>query len=155
MNAVAGPLDFRFIDIAIFIIANLVNLLLIGIFLSRPLGLKKVERVLGLIAVSLILPIGVAVILNIQGRREWWTIVLPSILMLFLAIELLLDYILMLNFRKTRYLWPYLLLYYLALMAMIGYSFSIGKSFGFITLGTYFLNLFATWYSYSKVGHGS
>jgi hypothetical protein len=155
MNAVAGPLDSRFIDITLFIIANMVNLLLTGIFLSRPLGMKKLERVLGLITVSLILPIGAAVILNIQGRREWWTIVLPSILVLFLAIELLLDYILMLNFRRTRFLWPYLLLYYLALMAMIGYSFAMGKSFGFITLGTYFLNLFATWYSYSKVGHGS
>jgi hypothetical protein len=151
---VAGRVDFRAIDITIFIIANLVNLLLTGIFLSRSLGLKKAERVLGLISVSMILPIGAAVILNIQGRREWWTVSLPSILMLFLAIELLLDYILKLNFRKTRLLWPYLLLYYLALMAMIGYSFSIGKSFGFITLGTYFLNLFATWYSYSKVGHG-
>ncbi len=155
MIEVAGSLDSRLIDIALFIIANLVNLLLIGIFLSRPLGLKKVERVFGLITVSLILPIGVAVIQNIQGRREWWTIVLPSILILFLAIELLLDYILMLNFRRTRLLWPYLLLYYLALMAMIGYSFAMGKSFGFITLGTYFLNLLATWYSYSKVGHGS
>lgn len=56
--------DFRVIDITIFIIANLVNLLLIGIFLSRPRGLKKAERVFGLISVSIILPIGVAVILN-------------------------------------------------------------------------------------------
>ncbi len=82
-------MDFRIIDIAIFVIANLINLLLIGIFLSRPKGLKKVEHVLGLFVV-----------------------------------------------------------------AMIGYSFLIGKTYGFVTLGTYFLGLFATWYSYSKVGHG-
>jgi hypothetical protein len=146
--------DFHIIDITIFIIANLLNFLLIGIFISRTKGLKKLERVLGLIIVSLILPIGVAVILNIHGRRGWWTVVLPAILILFLAVELFLDYILELNFRKTRLLWPYLFLYYLALMAMIGYSFSMGKPFGFVTLGTYFLNLFVTWYSYSKVGHG-
>jgi hypothetical protein len=146
--------DFHIIDITIFIIANLLNFLLIGIFISRTKGLKKLERVLGLIIVSLILPIGVAVILNIHGRRGWWTVVLPAILILFLAVELFLDYILELNFRKTRLLWPYLSLYYLALMAMIGYSFSMGKPFGFVTLGTYFLNLFVTWYSYSKVGHG-
>ena len=146
--------DFRIIDIAIFVIANLVNLLLIGIFLSRPKGLKKVEYVLGLFTVSMILPLSVAVILNILGKRDWWTLVLPLVLILFLSVELLFDYILKLNFRKTRLLWPYLFLYYLALMAMIGYSFLIDKSYGFVTLGTYFLNLLATWYSYSKVGHG-
>ncbi len=146
--------DFRTIDIGIFVIANVINLLLIGIFLSRPKGKLKVERILGLIIVSMIFPVGVAIVLNLSGKREWWTVALPAILLLFLALELLLDYILKLNFRKTRWLWPYLLLYYLAMMAMIGYSFSIGKAYGFVTLGTYFLSLFATWYSYAKVGHG-
>ena len=150
----ADPIDYRIIDITIFIIANLVNLLLIGIFLSRPKGLKKVEQVLGLFVVTMILPVGVAIILNFLAKREWWTIVLPLIFILFLKVELLFDYILTWNFRKTRWLWPYLLLYYTALMAMIGYSFLIGKSYGFVTLGTYFLGLFATWYSYAKVGHG-
>ena len=39
-------------------------------------------------------------------------------------------------------------------MAMVGYSFLIKKSFGYVTLCTYFLGLLATWYSYAKVGHG-
>lgn len=147
-------LGYRIIDIAIFVIANLLNLLIIGIFLSRPKGLKRIEYGLGLIVVVMILPVGVAIVLNILGKRDWWTIVLPLILILFLVIELVFDYILKLNFRKTALLWPYLLLFYLALMAMIGYSFLIGKSYGFITLSTYFLTLLATWYSYSKVGHG-
>jgi hypothetical protein len=147
-------MGFRIIDTAIFIIANLVNLLLVGIFLSRPNGLKRVEYILGLIVVAMLLPVGIAVMLNILGKREWWTIVLPLILLSFLVIELLFDYILKLDFRKTKLLGAYLLVYYLALMAMIGYSFLIGKLYGFITLSTYFLNLFATWYSYSKVSHG-
>jgi len=146
--------DFRIIDITIFVIANVINLLLTGIFLSRPKGVQKVEHFLGLFVVAMILPVGVAVALNILGKREWWTVVLPSILILFLAVELLLDYILKVNFRKTRLLWPYLLLYYLAMMAMIGYSFILGKTYGFVTLGTYFIGLFATWYSYAKAGHG-
>jgi hypothetical protein len=147
-------MDFRIIDIVIFIIANLVNLLLVGIFLSRPKGLKRAEYVLGLLVVAMILPVGIAIILNLLGKREWWTIVLPLILLSFLVIELFLDYILKLDFRRTKLLGPYLFVYYLALMAMIGYSFLIGKPYGFITLITYFLNLSATWYSYSKVSHG-
>jgi len=147
-------MDFRVIDTAVFVIANLVNLLLIGIFVSRPKGLKRIEYILGLIVVAMLLPVGIIIILNILGKRERWTIVLPLIFLSFLVIELFFDYILKLDFRKTKLLWPYLLVYYLALMAMIGYSFLIGKPYGFVTLGTYFLNLFATWYSYSKVGHG-
>jgi hypothetical protein len=150
-----GPIvDFPIIDIGIFIIANVINLLLIVIFLSRPKGLKNVEHICGLFIVSMILPVGLAITLNILGKREWWTIVLLAILILFLTVELLLDYILKLNFRRTKLLWPYLFLYYLAMMAMIGYSFLIGNIYGFVTLGTYFLGLFATWYSHTKVGHG-
>jgi hypothetical protein len=146
--------DFRIIDLGVFIITNLVNLLLVGIFLSRPSGLVKVEYILGLVMVSLILPVGLAILLNAMARREWWTIVLPLLLILYLVIELLFDYILKLGFRNTALLGPYLLVFYVALMAMVGYSFLVKKSYGFVTLGTYFLGLLATWYSYAKVGHG-
>lgn len=146
--------DFRIIDLAVFIIANLVNLLLVGIFLARPGGLSKVEYVLGLVMVCLILPVGLAVLLNALAKREWWAVVLPLLLILFLVIELLLDYVLKLDFRTTALLWPYLAVFYIALMAMVGYSFLVGRVYGFITLGTYFLSLAATWYSYVKVGHG-
>ena len=146
--------NFQLIDLAVFIITNLVNLLLIGIFLSRSRGLNRVEYILGLLMVGLILPVGLAVLLNALRKREWWTFVLPLLLIVFLVIELLFDYILKLEFRKTALLWPYLTIFYVAEMAMIGYSFLIKKSYGFITLGTYLLSLLATWYSYAKVGHG-
>jgi cellulose synthase/poly-beta-1,6-N-acetylglucosamine synthase-like glycosyltransferase len=150
-----AQLTYRMVDTALFLIANLVNVLLIGIFLSRPWGLKRVERVLGLVSISLALPLGFAVVANATGGREWWTIALPSLLAAFLVVELILDYILRLPFRSSRLLGPYLLLYYLSLMGMIGYAFLVSEAYGFITLATYFLNLLATWYSYSKVGHGT
>ena len=147
-------MDFRIVDITLFVIANLVNLLMVGIFLARPKGLERVEFVLGIVVVAMALPVGAAVISNILGKREWWTTVLPLLLLLFLVIELLFDYILKIDFRSTALLWPYIIVYYLGLMGMVGYSFLIGKPYGFVTLGTYFLNLFATWYSFSTSGHG-
>jgi len=146
--------DPHIVDVAVFVIANLVNLLMVGIFLSRPKGLKRVESVLGIVQITFILPLGAAIVINASQGREWWFMVLPSLLVAFLVVELLLDYVLKLAFRTTRLLGPYLLLYYLALMGMIGYTFLIGEIYGFITLVTYFMNLFATWYSYSQVGHG-
>jgi len=70
------------------------------------------------------------------------------------VVELLLDYVLKLPFRKTWLLGPYLGIYYLAQFGMIGYAFLVGKAHGFVTLVTYFCSLFATWYSYSRVKHG-
>ena len=72
----------------------------------------------------------------------------------FLILELLLDYVLQIPFRETRLLWPYLALFYLSAWMMIGYTFLVNKTYGFITLVTYFLSLAATAYSYSQVGHG-
>jgi uncharacterized membrane protein len=146
--------DFQIIDWTIFAAANLVNILMVGIFLSRPRGLNRVERVLGIVLIALVIPVAISALLNVMGKREWWSIVLPFLLVVFLIVELILDYILKLDFRHTSLLWPYLLLYYVSLWGMIGYTFLIGKPYGFFTLITYFFNLFATRYSYSRVGHG-
>ena len=146
--------DFQIIDWTLFAVANLVNILMVGIFLSRPKGLKQLERRLGMVLIVLAIPAAISVLLNIAGEREWWSIVLPSLLVVFLLVELILDYILKLDFRHTSLLWPYLLLYYISLWGMIGYTFLIGNLYGICTLITYFLHLTATWYSYSRVGHG-
>ena len=108
----------------------------------------------GVIWSAFIIVLSIVVILNLRDRREWWTIVLPSLVITFLIIEIILDYILQIDFRNTRLLGPYLLLYYMALFGMIGYSFKIGKKYGFVTLITYFINQIATFYSYFLVGHG-
>jgi hypothetical protein len=109
---------------------------------------------LGLGAVACAVPTSLAVLLNAAAGREWWTIVLPALFVGFLILELILDYVLRLDFRHTRLLWPYLLVYYVALNAMIGYTFLVSEAFGFVTLATYLLGLLATWYSYSRVRHG-
>ncbi len=143
-------MDHGAVDLGLFVIANLANLLTAGIFLSRTLGQKGTESVLGLIFVSLALPAAAGVIVNTLAGREWWTILLPLPLIVFCIVELLLDYVLRLEFRTTGLRWPYLVLYYVALVSMIGYSFGTGKAFGFVTLTTYMLNLGTTGYAFSK-----
>ena len=144
----------RTVDLVVLFCANLFNLFITGIMLSRPFGLEKLENILGIINILLIFPLSLAVVLNIFGARERWTYVLPFILIVFLIVELLLDYVLQIPFRETRLLWPYLALFYLSAWMMIGYSFLVSKPYGFITLVTYFISLAATAYSYSQVGHG-
>jgi hypothetical protein len=147
-------MNYDFVDIAVFAIANFLNLMLAAMFVARARGMNLLERWTGLATLVLIIPVGAATIINLAGGREWWSVFFPALLFLFLLIELILDYILELEFKNTKLLWPYLLIYYLAMMGMIGYTFGVSELFGFITLGTYFVNLWATWYSYSRVGHG-
>jgi len=143
-------LPFETIDLVVVVVANLFNLLMTSIFFTRPKGWKRFERVVGLVVVALALPLGAAAILNLLGNREWWFVVLPLPLILHCVVELFLDYILKLDFRKTRLLGPYLLLFYLGQMGLIGYAFVLAPAYGFVTLATYFLCLGATRYAHAK-----
>jgi hypothetical protein len=145
---------FKTIDLVVVVAANLFNLLMTAIFLTRPKGWKRFERVAGLVLVGMAVPLGAAVILNLLANREWWFVVLPLPLILHCIVELLLDYILKLDFRKTRLLGPYLALFYLGQMGLIGYAFTVEPAYGFVTLATYFLCLGATRYAHAK-GVGS
>jgi hypothetical protein len=142
------------IDISVFVIANLTNLLLAVMFLFRVRGMPRIGGAFGWCAVVLGIPLLAAAVLNALDGRPWWTIVLPGLLVLYDVVEFLLDHVLKFDFRQSRWLGPYLGLYYLALMGMIGYTFAVGKPFGFVTLVTYFINLAATAFSYARVQHG-
>jgi len=147
--------DYQLIDTTLFIAANVVNLMVIGIMLSRPFGLGRLEKVLGLVSVSCALPLAAGAAFNAAAGRPWWAVLLPVLLAAFLVLELVLDYILKMPFRQTRLLGPYLLAFYVGVNAMVGYCFQVNNVYGFVTLGTYLLGLLATWYSYSQVRHGS
>ena len=134
--------------------ANLFNLLMVAIMLSRPKRWSRLEHFLGIASVALILPFGFVLGVNIYINSDIWMIVLPGWMVIFLLLEALLDYVFKVPFRQSRWLWAYLLSFYLAQWAMIGYAFLAQPVFGFVTLVTYFLSLGATAYSYAKVGHG-
>ena len=142
------------IDLSVVIIANLTNLLLAVMFFFRARGRPKTGNAVGWGAVILGIPLLSAAILSAIAGRPWWAYVLPGLLVLYDVAEFVLDYILKFDFRQSRWLGPYLGLYYIALMGMIGYAFAVGKPYGFFTLITYFVNLAATAWSFSRVRHG-
>ena len=153
MNKNKKSINTRRIDHIMWFTANSLNLLMVLVFLSRTLPNPRLEFYAGILLLLLALPTLYVMIKNIQAQRGTWYWLLPLLLVLFLIVELLLDHIFFPDFRQSRLLGPYLGLYYLSLMAMIGYSFMTSKKAGFITLITYFLNQVATFYSYFKVGH--
>jgi energy-coupling factor transporter transmembrane protein EcfT len=146
---------FQKFDLAVVVIANLLNLILTLIFLNRVFGRTEWEHWLGYGTLIMILPLTIIAVANLNEKRNWAFWVLPLVMVAYLVVEFVLDYWLKFNYRQTAWLGPYLLVYYVALFAMIGYAFLAGKTYGFITLITYFINLAATFYSYRQVGHGA
>ncbi|HYA48218.1 MAG TPA: hypothetical protein VEG35_00850 [Burkholderiales bacterium] len=149
-----NPRLFRIVDLAVFAITNATNLLLAVMFIARGRRSEKVERATGLAVVAMAFPLAAASTLNALGRRAWWTWGLPLLMVVFCIVEYLVDYALKVEFRGRRAMKPYLILYYLALMGLIGYSFLTGRIYGYVTLATYFLHLAATAYSFARVKHG-
>ena len=146
--------NFGVVDLIVFLAANIYNLLMIVVFLARVRGRKQVESVAGLGTVLMGIPFALTAALNAIGHRDAWLVILPIPIFLHCVIELFVDYIWKSDFRQTRWLWPYLILFYIGQWLLVGYAFLVNDLYGFVTLVTYFLCLAATAYSYSKVKHG-
>lgn len=136
-------------DYVVVAIANLINLLLTIIFIARRKQAIRVEYFAGLITISLGIPLSIVALLNIAQAREWWTFSLSIPMILFCVVEYLFDYIYKLPFRENWLMGPYMLIFYLGLFGMIGYSFLVTEWLGYGTLSTYFAQLFASWYGHS------
>ena len=139
-----------FTDLVLVVIANLANLLIAAIFVARHKGFQGAEYWIGLVVVCLGIPVVISAIWNLVKGRETWTVYLPLILVLYLVIEFVFDYWLKIDFRSTWLMWPYILVFYAGLMAMIGYSFLVNRTYGFVTLSTYFINLATTVWAHSR-----
>ncbi|MEI7848445.1 MAG: hypothetical protein WCK35_21775 [Chloroflexota bacterium] len=144
----------QLLDLSVVILANLTNLLLAVMFLLRGAGTPQAGNRFGWAAVVLGIPLAAAAALNAAGGRPGWTIVLPALMVAYNVVEFLLDFILKFDFRHSRWLGPYLGLFYLAQMGLIGYGFAVGRVYGYITLATYFVCLATTAWSYAQVKHG-
>ena len=142
------------VDLLVVGIANLMNLLLIGMFLARGFGRPRTGRTFGTGVVVLAVPLAAAALWNAGTGRPWWTVALPAVMVAYCVVEFLLDYIYRVDFRHSRWLGPYLGLYYAGLIALIGYAFLVDNLLGYVTLVPYFAGLAATWYSYAHAGHG-
>ena len=140
------------LDLGIVVITNLINLLLVVVFWGRIAGQIRISNAAGVGTLILGIPLGILMIANFNLHREWWRVMLPLFMILFLFVEWMLDYVLKIEFRQTWIVGPYLLLYYLASMVMVGYAFMVKIPYGAITLITYFLQVGLGIYSRYKTG---
>ncbi len=127
----------RPVDWVALVCANGFHLLCLVMFWLRAQKRSAVGNRFDWAATALAAPLaGVAILNAIHQRGAWWVaLLLPMVV--FALVETILDGLLKLNFRASRGLAPYLLLFYLAQFGLIGYAF-----------------LAMTAYSFRRVGHG-
>ena len=130
------------IDSFVVYLANLINVIMVFLFAVRIYYLPPLfEDILGIVAMVMGFCLGYIAFVNWRNGRNNWEIYLLIPVFLFFIVELLLDYILRIDFRNTALVGPYILFYYVGLWGLIGYAFRFDKKWGFVTLATYFLNM--------------
>jgi hypothetical protein len=134
--------EFRRIDLFAVCLANLINVVMSALFLARIVDLSWVQYALGIVAMAMGFTLGYVALRNRLDRRNGWDTYLLVPIVLFFVVELYLDYIAPSDFRHTSIAGPYVLLYFIGLWGLIGYSFRFSKKWGIVTLATYFLNMF-------------
>jgi len=128
------------IDLMGSIVANVNNLLLIGIFLLRIYKLNKVEYWLGILFILTLIPLTVMFINAFQTDRSILYFFQLILMMSFIIAELFLDYILKIEFRKNRaFVIPYVTLFYASLGGMIGIAGHGGSVWSMATIITFLL----------------
>jgi len=133
--------DYKKIDLIVVCLANLINVIMSFLFVTRIFAFLQVESILGIVAMIMGFCLGYIAFINRRNKRDKWETYLLIPIFLFFVVELVLDYILDFDFRSTALVGPYILFYYVGLWGLIGYAFRFDKRWGFLTLATYFLNM--------------
>jgi hypothetical protein len=137
------------LDLTVFFIINIANIIISVIFISR-VKRPHFEHILGIFYIFLGIPTLTIAILNIIFQREWWFWIFPSLFVIFIIFELIIDYVKKVEFRNPRnkkVLIPYLILYYISIILMWGLTWTLGILYGVITGITYFLQLICSIYA--------
>lgn len=146
MNTLYGAL--------VVVAGSVANLAIAAMFVLRVREPHR-ARPFGFFGTAMALPLLAGSIVAAATGMEGWDIALPLVFVAFAVVEILVDVVVGFDVRATRWLWPYLMSFYIAQWAVIGAAFRASDVGGTIVLVTYFVCLAATAYSYRRVGHGA
>jgi hypothetical protein len=137
-------------DVVFLITAVAFNLLVAGIFIAdkkeRPTWLRR----FGIAWLFLAVPLGVVFIHYLLVGPEPWVIACFAGVLFYMLVELLLDYVWKIEFRKkvSQHI-PYIILEYIALFGLIGVAFSINPVGGWVVSIAFWVLMACLIYAYA------
>jgi hypothetical protein len=121
-------------------VVNAVNVLQSAGFLSRVYtGSREINHLLGLVIVALAVPAAVALVAFVRARAGWRQWIGPAAYLAFVALEVVVDYIWVVEFRSPRrygILVPYLSLFFGAILLMGLPMFRLNRRLWLVTVAT-------------------
>ncbi len=130
------------LDIIFFCSSITLNILISLLYIAAKFDNTKGLQVIGAITIFLIVPYTLILIGSLKQKEERKITISLAIILFYLFLELLLDYILLIPFREILAIHiPYIIVFYAAEFSIIGVSFDKDKKLGFVVLITFFLLL--------------
>jgi hypothetical protein len=107
-------------------------------------------KIFGILVILLAIPWTLVFIYYLLIGKELWILIIMIIIFAYLFVELLLDFVLKIDFRHNWKMHvPYIILFYVVSFGIIGISFSIDAILGWIVTIAFWAELVAVIYSLS------
>ena len=130
----------RLLD-TVFICSSVIfNVSVSALYIAAKLGDMVLVQVCGGIVISLTVPFTITLLGYMREKAKKRTIISHLIILLYLSLELLLDFILEIPFREILAIHvPYIIVFYAALFSMIGVSFEKNRKMGSVVILTFLI----------------
>lgn len=134
----------------IFIFAAVIfNVLVSVVYIATKFDLMVLLQISGFIIISLMVPFAITLRGYLKEKAGKKVIISNLVILLYLLLELLLDYVLKIPFREILALHvPYIIVFYAAEFSMMSISFNINRKAGFAVAFTFCILLGCLAYLY-------
>jgi hypothetical protein len=114
------------------------NLAVSGVYITSKIDHQTLLKVFGTIVVLLIIPFTISLVGYIKIKAKKKIIISHIIILCYLFLEVMLDYVLKIPFREILALHvPYIMVFYAATFSMIGVARTISRKMGLLVLSTF------------------
>jgi hypothetical protein len=125
------------------------NLAVSGVYIASKIDNQTLLKVFGTIVVLLIIPFTISLIGYIKAKAKKKIIISHIIILCYLFLEVMLDYVLKTPFREILALHvPYIIVFYAATFSMIGVARTITRKMGLLVLTTFLILIGCLIYMY-------
>jgi hypothetical protein len=130
----------KIIDLVFICASVILNVSVSLVYVATKLGDVALTQVFGGVAVAMIVPFAVTFIGYLRAKESKKTVISNAIVLVYLILELLLDYILQIPFREILAIHvPYIVVFYAALFSMMAVSYDKNKRMGYIVIATFWI----------------
>ena len=132
--------SYKFNDILFIVSSIIFNIAVSGVYLSSKFSNQVLLQYFGAIVVLLSIPFTISLIGHIKDKAKKKIIISHIIILCYLFIEVILDYILKIPFREILAIHiPYIIVFYAAAFSMISVSRTINKKMGLLVIATFLI----------------